>query len=115
MANLHLLQRRRRDGSLALTGKNRSADDPDRVFPDEFEFGLKMLGSGVWPARVDGNKIHLEYVNARATYDIVGPLRIPMGRDGRYEERDGEGYHAVLDPTSVELFDAPPSDTGGHA
>lgn len=110
MANLHLLQRRRRDGSMALTGKSRSAVDPDRVFPDEFDFGFAQIGEGTYPARVEGDKITLEYVNAKATYNVVGPLRVASGTDGKYTDRADQGYHAVLDPSSVELFDAPDID-----
>lgn len=106
MANLHLLQRRRRDGSLALRGQF-PTDDP--VFPDEYDFGFAQIGEGTYPAKIEGDTIKVEYVNARATYKIVGPARQPNGNHGEdgYTERPDQGFHAVLDPDSVEFFDAP--------
>lgn len=109
MANLNLLQRRRRDGSMALTGKSRSPQDPDRGFPDEYDFSVVHLGpvtkdeegsdrpGSLTPASVHGDEIHLEYVNARARYKIT------------HTNPDGT-FHGVLSKDSVEIFDAPPVD-----
>lgn len=99
MSDLNILQRRRSDGSLTLVGSTHRPDDEDKVFPPEFDFSLKRLGAGAWPATVEGDKITLEYANAKAVYKI-----------DREAEKNStfEGYHAVLE--SSEFFDAPPID-----
>lgn len=109
MANLNLLQRRRRDGTMALTGKSRSPEDPDRGFPDEYDFSLVHLGpiskgddgtdrpGSLTPASFQGDEIHLDYVNAKARYKVT------------HTNPDGT-FHGTLIPESVEIFDAPPVD-----
>lgn len=137
---MHLHQRKRRDGTMVLTGNTRSQDDVASGLPDFFDFGFQMMyEERTYPATVKGDTIVLEYANARATYQIVGALRVPLltlpekptpdeiallRAQGKiipdvlwdddhgylYEERPGTGHHAVLVPDSVEVFDPPPID-----
>lgn len=109
MSDLNLVQRRRSDGSLCLVGSTHSPDDEDKVFPPEFDFSFKALGAGRFPAKVEGDKITLEYANARAVYKIVGGLRSYTARSDEYAEFPDSGHHAVLE--GYEFFDTPPLDT----
>lgn len=110
MSDLNLIQRRRSDGTWCLVGSTHSPADEDRVFPPEFDFSFKALGASKYPATVSGDKITLEYVNAKAVYKIVGGLRsYKADGSGDYEEFPASGHHAVLE--GYEMFDAPPLDT----
>lgn len=106
MPTLNLLQVRRRDGSLAIRGTN-PWDEPK--FPEEYDFGFAQIGEGTYPAKIEGDTIKVEYVNAKAVYKIDGPLRQPNGThgEGGYTERPDQGFHAHLVEDSVEFFDAP--------
>lgn len=91
MSNLNIIQRKRVDGSMVLVGKSYDAADPDRAFPEEYEFSFRRIYEGAWPATVDGDKVTLEYENAKAVYKVV--------------DRTNDVLKAELE--SSELFDAP--------
>lgn len=84
--------RRRRDGSLALTGVGGSPNDA--TFPEVFTFGTEWLFENSANARMEGDQIVLELANGKARYDIA--------------ERANNSYKCVL--VDSEFFEAAPVD-----
>lgn len=70
-----LRQRRRRDGTMALTNANGQVAD-DAVFPSPMVFQYRWLLENGTIARLDGDTVTLTYVNASAAYKVERHLSL---------------------------------------
>lgn len=112
VANIPLRLRRRRDGSLALTGANGGIDDPDREFPNPCLFLHTTLLDSGGAMSLSDDRIVVELANARAVYERVDPVDYDLSVLGSAKASPpsadamrAQGVFGVL--VESELFAAP--------
>lgn len=96
---------KRRDGSYVLTDDNGSPTGPDRAFPDAHWFEYDRLVDMGPAARADGDILHLELCNGRATYRLVRDEAEAVALLGREEGSPLPGTGIAVELVDSELFD----------
>ena len=91
--------RKRRDGTLALTGPGGVVDDPERMFPQSFTFGHAWLLDNREVVDLGDETLTLNLCNATATYRIVE--HTPGGLSVELESSDLFDAPAVVEKTEA--------------